>query len=175
MVGYTNADICWQIYTILSLHPANEVWGKVMFLHLSVILFTVATEAGGTHPTGMHTCFSSIFINLIFISLWLHFRWGLKRDGTVNLRGALFQWGDGFKTRWLTVDEPGNELPWWCPWYYRNIPFFKIKLLLSLMEIEEKMQKMTTQRTEKVVDHQTIINRIGILILKARENVRRIF
>ena len=28
-----------------------------MFLHLFVILFTVATEAGGTHPTGMHTCF----------------------------------------------------------------------------------------------------------------------
>ena len=27
-----------------------------MFLHLFVILFTVATEAGGTHPTGMHTC-----------------------------------------------------------------------------------------------------------------------
>ena len=39
----------------LLLPPANEVWGKVMFLHLSVILFTVATEAGGTHPTGMHT------------------------------------------------------------------------------------------------------------------------
>ena len=38
------------------LPPANEVWGKVMFLHLFVILFTVATEAGGTHPTGMHTC-----------------------------------------------------------------------------------------------------------------------
>ena len=29
-----------------------------MFLHLFVILFTVATEAGGTHPTGMHTCFN---------------------------------------------------------------------------------------------------------------------
>ena len=43
-----------------------------MFLHLSVILFTgggmrgrgrglragdTATEAGGTHPTGMHSCF----------------------------------------------------------------------------------------------------------------------
>ena len=30
-----------------------------MFLHLSVILFTVATEAGGTHPTGMHTCLTN--------------------------------------------------------------------------------------------------------------------
>ena len=69
------------------LHPflpsANEVWGKVMFLHLSVILFgggvypsmngaggscpggclpppptptQTAFEAGGTHPTGMHSC-----------------------------------------------------------------------------------------------------------------------
>ena len=42
---------------ILFLPPANEVWGKVMFLHLSVILFTVATEASRMHPTGMHTCF----------------------------------------------------------------------------------------------------------------------
>ena len=38
--------------------------GKVMFLHLSLILFTggevytpwVATAADGTHPTGMHSC-----------------------------------------------------------------------------------------------------------------------
>ena len=66
------------------LGPANGVWGKVMFLHPCVILFTgrggdgvqppyrktpprhrhplgrhppeTATEAGGTHPTGMHSC-----------------------------------------------------------------------------------------------------------------------
>ena len=68
------------------LPPANEVWGKVIFLHLSVILFTGgvsgpegggclvpgvggvwsrgwggvsgpgATATGGTHPTGMHSC-----------------------------------------------------------------------------------------------------------------------
>ena len=66
------------------LPPANEVWGKVMFLLVSLILFTegrgspskerfplgqrllgqkppwywhlvVATEACGTHPSGMHT------------------------------------------------------------------------------------------------------------------------
>ena len=47
--------------------------------------------------------------------------------------------------------------------------FFKIKLLLSLMEIEEKMQKMTTQRTEKVVDHQTIINRSEYFFLLQME------
>ena len=35
-----------------------------MFLHLFVILFTVATEAGGTHPTGMHTCYGLIFVLL---------------------------------------------------------------------------------------------------------------
>ena len=28
---------------------------------LSVILFTVATEAGGTHPTGMQICFKNKF------------------------------------------------------------------------------------------------------------------
>ena len=58
----------------LSLPPANEVWGKVIFLHLSVILFTgggvcislgrhpvpsdtmgYGQQMGSTHPTGMHT------------------------------------------------------------------------------------------------------------------------
>ena len=66
------------------LPPANEVWGKEIFLHLSVILFTeggvpgqvpqagtppgrytprgavhvgrYGQQAGGTHPTGMHSC-----------------------------------------------------------------------------------------------------------------------
>ena len=82
-----------------NLPPANEVWGKVMILHLSVILFIwdeglfpiacwdtppgqtpcprqtplrqtpprqtppsdttgCGQQVGGTHPTGMHTCFS---------------------------------------------------------------------------------------------------------------------
>ena len=79
------------------LPPANEVWVKVIFLHLSVILFTgggacsggyllpggvpapggmpapgvgawwrppqTATAAGGTHPTGMHSCF---FVGFFF-------------------------------------------------------------------------------------------------------------
>ena len=74
--------------------PANEVRGKVMFLYLSVILFTggclphcmlgytpgrhsqadtphwadtpsqeTATAVDGTHPTGMHSCFSFVFIS----------------------------------------------------------------------------------------------------------------
>ena len=76
-------------FIVLLLPPANEVWGKVMFLHLSVILFTgggsaskgsasgevyiqgvgqtpldadplstmgYSQQAGGTHPTGMHSC-----------------------------------------------------------------------------------------------------------------------
>ena len=35
-------------------------WNAFLFyLCLSVILFTVATEVGGTHPTGMHTCFKN--------------------------------------------------------------------------------------------------------------------
>ena len=51
--------------SLFLLPPANEVWSKVMFIHRSVILFTgggvyplpeMATEAGGTHPTGMHSC-----------------------------------------------------------------------------------------------------------------------
>ena len=94
---------------LLFLPPANEVWGKVMFLHLCVILFTVGcmmslpvwlpdpmllrggvsiqkgvtpsrghdttphwychlvavTKAGGTHLTGMHTCFYTVLTVLI--------------------------------------------------------------------------------------------------------------
>ena len=46
---------------IVLLPRTNEVWGGVMFLHLSVILFTLATEAGGTYSTGMHTCFHVVF------------------------------------------------------------------------------------------------------------------
>ena len=70
-------DYNWKFYQ--DLPQANEVWGKVIFLHLFVILFTggclfrrgassegvpggdphppgTATAAGGTHPTGMHSC-----------------------------------------------------------------------------------------------------------------------
>ena len=74
------------LFLCILLPPANEVWGKVMFLHLCVILFTwwgifcpsmhhrshdrgslsrgslsgrdprVWSRVGGTHPTGMHSC-----------------------------------------------------------------------------------------------------------------------
>ena len=70
---------CVAIAKLPFLPLANEVWGKVIFLHLSVILSTggaggpahtgsapggvgwrhlpgTATAAGGTHPTGMHSC-----------------------------------------------------------------------------------------------------------------------
>ena len=36
-----------------SLPPANEVWGKVIFLHLSVILFTGGVP-GQVHPRQVH-------------------------------------------------------------------------------------------------------------------------
>ena len=74
----------------LLLAPANEVWGKVIFLHLFVILFTgggglsasvhagippppgadtpgakhagrYGQRADGTHPTGMQSCLSIFF------------------------------------------------------------------------------------------------------------------
>ena len=109
------------------LPPVNEVWGKVMFLHLSVILLTgvcptplcgcrprprlgqtppplglgrphgcrppgdrtdhpwmqtpgvrqapsfrYGQQAGGTHPTGMHTCFAMIVTAICHGNL-LHF------------------------------------------------------------------------------------------------------
>ena len=37
--------------------PQTKFGARLCFYTcLSVLLFTVATEAGGTHPTGMHTC-----------------------------------------------------------------------------------------------------------------------
>ena len=47
-----------------SFYRPQRSCGKVMFLHLSVILFTrggggwqeMATTADRTHPTGMHSC-----------------------------------------------------------------------------------------------------------------------
>ena len=36
-----------EVYEFLS--PANKVWGKIMFLHVSVILSTVILSIGGLH------------------------------------------------------------------------------------------------------------------------------
>ena len=73
-----------QLPKLLLLPPANEDWGKVIFLHPFVILFTgggglpqcmpgyhlqdtpgaehagrYGQRAGGTHPAGMQSCFSN--------------------------------------------------------------------------------------------------------------------
>ena len=53
------------------LPPANEVWGKVTFLHLHtpprqtppLDTTRYGQQAGGIHPTGMHTC--SIFVTIL--------------------------------------------------------------------------------------------------------------
>ena len=78
-----------QLGKVPFLPPANEVWGKVMFLHLSVIHSVYegvcireswgrpltpsdttghGQRAGGTHPTGMHYCFvqSNVRLRNIF-------------------------------------------------------------------------------------------------------------
>ena len=46
---------CSELYTLItegspSLPPTNEVWGKVIFLHLFVILFTGGSAWAGTSP-----------------------------------------------------------------------------------------------------------------------------
>ena len=84
-------------YSMELLPPANEVWGKVICLHLSVILSTggclvsggclvggmrclvpgganggdprTATAAGGTHPTGMHSCLLSFHRTTVLIKV----------------------------------------------------------------------------------------------------------
>ena len=56
-----------RIVTIKSAnYRPQRSWGKVMFLHVSVILSTISGgrrntygwQAGGTHPTGMLSCIS---------------------------------------------------------------------------------------------------------------------
>ena len=95
--AFTAIFLLLSWYAFLS--PANEVWGKVIFLHLSVILFTVGggvclsacwdthpppgpdppspggvhavrygQQAGGTHPTGMHSCIVLIWVIGICVS-----------------------------------------------------------------------------------------------------------
>ena len=44
----------YKLTTAASLPPANEVWGKVIFLHLSVILFT-GRVPGQVLPGQVHT------------------------------------------------------------------------------------------------------------------------
>ena len=133
-----------EIYSfdVVYLPPANEVWGKVMFLHLSAILFTVergiphlgtppqadpprqtpprhilppsrqtpqgripppetATEAGGTHPTGVHSCIllflppvKSIWLNFIGTYFSFHFsiKSGLLQEIITACRDCDAQW-----------------------------------------------------------------------------------
>ena len=72
------------ILVLFFLPPANQVWGRVIFLHVSVILFTGGAasrvrglhpgglgrtpppfgirKASGTHPTGILSCLKKIHI-----------------------------------------------------------------------------------------------------------------
>ena len=49
----------------------QQSWGKVMFLHVPVILLTGGVSAlpgqtpPGTHPTGMHSCYFFLFLECI--------------------------------------------------------------------------------------------------------------
>ena len=43
-------ELSWPSKYVIFLPPANEVWNKVIFLHLSVILFTVGEYSAGTPP-----------------------------------------------------------------------------------------------------------------------------
>ena len=76
------------------LPPANEVWGKVMLLPASVILFTGGSayrgsasggsppprvtlntmgygqQAGSTHPTGMLSCWKCKYLYLCWLQKW---------------------------------------------------------------------------------------------------------
>ena len=45
----------WNAFLFHFLPPSNEVWGKVIFLHLSVILFTGGGGDLGRYPPGRYT------------------------------------------------------------------------------------------------------------------------
>ena len=107
------------------LPPKNKVWGKVIFLHPFVILFTggvpglggclvpggclipgeglvqggsgpggvpsdpprTATDAGGTHPTGMHSC---LFWSLHYL-VWIAKRfYKFKTKNAIHIRAFAF-------------------------------------------------------------------------------------
>ena len=54
LVLQTDNKTCAGELFVLLLPPANEVWGKLMFLHLSVILFTVKCGTPPSPPPGNH-------------------------------------------------------------------------------------------------------------------------
>ena len=77
------------ILRVIITAPANEVWGKVMFSQVFVCPrggvcgegcgkhlpgprarlsppVETATEAGGTHPTGMYSCFWKVLVYFFF-------------------------------------------------------------------------------------------------------------
>ena len=59
----------------LLLSPSNEVWGKVIFLHLSVILFTGGVP-GQVHP-GISACWEIRATSGRYASYWNAFLFGI--------------------------------------------------------------------------------------------------
>ena len=72
---------------LILLPPANEVWGKVIFLHPSVILFTggstlAGTPLAGTPPKHVHTPLRQV------PPAGTHPTWQVPPAGTPSLAGT---------------------------------------------------------------------------------------
>ena len=92
-------------FALLSLPPANKVWGKVIFLHLSVILFTgevpgQVSPTGKVHPLGRYpspqagtpqssACWEIWATSRQYASHWNAFLFQVKFERVINELGGL--------------------------------------------------------------------------------------
>ena len=81
-----------KVHYCYLLSPTNEVWGKVMFLHVSVILFT---EGRGWLPSKHHRSYD-------------------QGEGVCIQRRVLIWWGGGPVSRGSVSRGRGALHPGWC-------------------------------------------------------------
>ena len=141
------SSIAWSLdhfYTgsmSLFLPPANEVWGKAIFLHLSVILFTVGeylgryppppgrytplpqagTPPGQVHPPGSSACWEIRATSGRYASYWNAFLFYIWHMGCNNLdldRSTPKQRmrSSRMRTACSLPDGGGDLCPWGSSW-----------------------------------------------------------
>ena len=127
-----SANALWFIYTErntntkANFYRPQRSWGKVMFLHVSVILFIggslqtppwantllctvhagIRSTIGGTHPTVMHTCLlwplSLLNVNIKMDSLWTH----MEAMAMSLSKEPICKW------RWFRFLSVQHKIPW---------------------------------------------------------------
>ena len=130
---------------IFHVYRPQRSWGKVMFLHVSVILFTggvclsacwdttppeqtppgqappgavhaerYGQHAGGTHPTGMHSCWRLVLLDKIFL-FWftrLHSSRHINKVWIHNFQSWIFLHKVAHQDGWLShPHQTGDNNP----------------------------------------------------------------